>query len=157
MHFNGLIIQFRVQVLGGLAGLTTIGGFLIGQKFDTPRQRFGAVAIGGLVLAVTWAAAAVLDIFYYSRLLDGAVQAIRTLEKRNPDIQLSTTIEQSVNGPNAVWITGTHAVWFFYGIVFVFLLSLAVWATLRYRREVRPTQGQGTVSIRFWRLRQRVE
>jgi hypothetical protein len=97
MHFNGLMMQFRVQVLGGAGALGTLAGYLInsGQiKDERLRERLRAVVAGGLWILIL--AAAVLDLFYYRLLLEGAVNALLDLERKNPDIQISTEIERAV-------------------------------------------------------------
>lgn len=130
MHFNELLIQFRIQMLGGLAALATIGSYLVGEKVTPRKQRFGVLALGSFVLAIAWLAAASLDLFYYSQLLKGSVAAIIQLEQGTA-IQMSTTIEQWVR--NTPVGNGDAAPWFFYGIVFVILLVISIWAVVTYR------------------------
>lgn len=128
MHFNGLIIQFRIQAVGGLAALATVGGLLL-DKVEDRRTRFGAVALVSAVFAVAWSGIAALDLFYYSKLLKGAVAAIRRLErvyKPVPKVDLSTSIESHVG-----W--GEHAPWFFYGSILLLLGATAVWSRWKYR------------------------
>lgn len=67
MHFNELLIQFRIQMLGGLAALATVGSYLVGEKAGTRKQRFGILALGSFVLAIAWLAAASLDLFSTTR------------------------------------------------------------------------------------------
>jgi hypothetical protein len=126
MHFNSLLIQFRIQMLGGLAALATIGGYLVGEKVTPRKQRFGVLALGSGVLAIAWLAAASLDLFYYTQLLKGPVAAIIELEEGTP-LQMSTVVERWV-GP------GDAAPWFFYGVVFVLLTGICLWALISYAK-----------------------
>jgi hypothetical protein len=136
MHFNGLLIQFRIQMLGGLAALATVGSYLVGEKVAPRKQRFGVLALGSFVLAMAWAAAASLDLFYYTQLLKGSVAAIVELEK-GTSLQMSTIIERWA-GPQDTLLQrvfyGDAAPWFFYGIVLVMLLAISAWATFMYRK-----------------------
>jgi hypothetical protein len=131
MHFNELLIQFRIQLLGGLAAIATVGGYLVGEKGSPGKQRFGALAVGSGALAIAWLAAATLDLLYYTQLLKGSVAAITQLEK-GTTIKMSTTIEQWVGWRDA-------APWFFYGSVLIALVGTCLWALVMYRRT--PAQS----------------
>src|SRR5205085_5711681 len=79
MHFNGLIMQFRLQVIGGAGAIGTIAGYLINSgkvEDEKHRERLRAVVAGGLWVLIL--SAAMLDVFYYRQLLEGAVRAIVT-------------------------------------------------------------------------------
>lgn len=53
MHFNDLIMRWRLQAIGGLAGLVTVAGFIVG---DAPSltTRYRAMLIFSGVLACGW-------------------------------------------------------------------------------------------------------
>src|SRR4029453_19258191 len=91
------MMQFRVQVLGGAGAIGTLAGYLINSdriEHETLRHRLRATVAAGLWVLIF--AAAVLDLFYYRLLLEGAVKAIIDLELKYPDIQISTEIERAV-------------------------------------------------------------
>jgi hypothetical protein len=98
MHFNTLIMQFRLQLLGGAGLIGTVASYLIGGKIKSDAQRHWLrfVVSGGLFVLI--AAAAALDVFYYEQLLRGSVEGLLDLESQHPEIQLSTTIERVVGG-----------------------------------------------------------
>lgn len=79
------------------------------------------------VLALVWIGVAVIDLFYYRRLLKGAVKSLLALEKSNPRIQLSTHIED-VAARGSVW-----APWVFYACGLLPLLVIASWAIYNLR------------------------
>jgi len=100
MHFNQLIIQFRVQALGGLVAASAAGGLLVSKDMDVDaRDQIRRYFFTFLLFA--WAAAAVLDIFYYQRLLQGAVRALTEYEK-GCAFQLSTIIERELGAPRQI-------------------------------------------------------
>lgn len=51
MHFNDLIMRWRLQAIGGLAGLLTLSGFVVGDA-GTVLVRYRAMLILAGVLAV---------------------------------------------------------------------------------------------------------
>lgn len=102
MHFNGLLIRLRTQALAGVAALATVVGIF--TKFGTDQlQGAWEIATGIFgALCLFWIAIWFLDIFYYNRLLTGAVAALLELEKKSETdhyvscINMSTRIEQAV-------------------------------------------------------------
>ena len=85
MHFNGLIMQFRLQVLGGAGAIGTIAGYLINANAISElkqRERLRAMVAGGLSVLIL--SAALLDLFYYRQLLEGSVNAIIDFERQHP-------------------------------------------------------------------------
>jgi hypothetical protein len=121
MHFNNLIMQFRLQLLGGIGLMGTIASYLIGGKMRPNNQQHRVAAIFSAGLAVLLAAVASLDLLYYSRLLDGAVRALVEFESKHREIQMSTRIEEIVG-----W--GKYSVWMAYGIVILFLGLFSRWS-----------------------------
>lgn len=125
MHFNDLLMQIRMRSLAGVAAVSTLVGVFAdgggGISLDW-------LVAAGLLLAVTlvWFAIFCLDYFYYSRMLGGAVAAIKRLEAATEKgeevakIEMSTAIEAAViaGKPRA-----PLGVLLFYGIVFTFVFS----------------------------------
>jgi hypothetical protein len=101
MHFNQLIIQFRVQALGGLVAASTAAGVFLGSKGLKLHDRNRVLRHAFTLLLFVWVAIAVLDLFYYQLLLKGAVKALVDYEKDCP-FQLSTYIERAA-GPGHRW------------------------------------------------------
>ena len=94
IHFNELIITLRTQALGGLAATTAILLGVIGHSVkagqDTegmsPKTGWGILGAAFVLLAAFWSALAVLDLGYYSRLLEGAVVGIIEIEEETNGI-----------------------------------------------------------------------
>jgi hypothetical protein len=101
MHFNDLIIRLRTQSIGGLAALATILGIYLHSQDGSQSFKCGLAVIAILFLILLWIAIWILDMCYYNRLLEGAVNAILELEKdregylRKKEINLSTNIENA--------------------------------------------------------------
>jgi hypothetical protein len=96
MHFNELIMQYRLQLMGGLGTIGALSGYLIGGKVKDQQKRNWLRALVSTGLLMLLVAAASLDLFYYDQLLQGAVDALVELESKNPPINLSTLIEKKV-------------------------------------------------------------
>lgn len=106
MHFNDLIIKVRIQALGAIAALITIGGVLLKTLPAEPHQPWGLIATVLTILLVFWIAIWLLDFCYYNRLLAGAVASIVALEEAiNKDekitFNMSHMIESAVVGNNS--------------------------------------------------------
>lgn len=121
MHFNDLIMRWRLQAIGGLAGFVTLAGFVVGDA-ASPQVRYRAMLILTSVIAFAWVAVAAIDLFYYRRLLQGAVDAIIELERKSRLLNLSTRIEEFAAGGSR-W-----APWVFYSGGLVPLLGIIGWA-----------------------------
>lgn len=93
MHFNDLIMRWRLQAIGGLAALVTAAGFVVGGADDLG-VRYRAMFLLSTTLFFGWIGVACIDLFYYRRLLAGAVEALTVLESKLPDVKLSTLIER---------------------------------------------------------------
>lgn len=103
MHFNDLILKVRIQALGALAAIITVGVAIIHDKSCLTALPWGLIAVFFGILSVFWIAIWVLDFKYYNKLLEGAVAAILTLEdqmkKGEPiHIEMSHKIEAAVSG-----------------------------------------------------------
>lgn len=122
VHFNDLIMRWRLQAVGGLAAIATLAGFVVGDA-DTLRVRYRAMIMLSALLACGWVGVGALDLFYYRKLLQGAVQTILRLEEQMSDVHLSTDIEEAAKS-GARW-----APWLFYGLGLAPLLVFIVWAS----------------------------
>jgi hypothetical protein len=137
MQFNDLIMRWRLQAIGGLATLVTITGFVVGDA-TTIVVRYRAMLILTSLLSCVWAGVACIDLFYYSRLLDGAVDAIIEQERKSATIKVSTTI---VKDARRAW----RAPWFFYLSGLVPLLFIVGWALYQLNLGEAATSGAGAV------------
>ncbi len=97
MHFNEMILNFRLKALGAI----TLAGGLVGAVLLTkeggPPSRFSCLAFsaGMVFLSAAWVAIGVLDLGYYHRLLLGAVREVIRLENLSGDTsQLSRLIKE---------------------------------------------------------------
>lgn len=124
MHFNELTLQYRLQVMGGVGAIGAVAAFLTQGGEDEERRYFIRWVVA-FVLFFLILAAAILDLFYYKRLLHGAVAAIIELEETHPPINMSTHIRAAVDGWGAV------AIHIWYGAI---LLPVAAFGTRSYRR-----------------------
>jgi hypothetical protein len=124
MHFNDLIMRWRLQAIGGLAGLVTLAGFVVGDA-ATLLVRYRAMLILSGVLTFAWMGVALIDLLYYRRLLQGAVKALLAIEKANPHITLSTLIEQEASCASKI------TPWVFYGCGLLPLLGIIGWALVQ--------------------------
>jgi hypothetical protein len=94
MHFNDLLIRFRLQAVGGIAAVGAVAGVMVSDK-GSAESRYQVAAATLSLLAVAWIALAALDIFYYRLLLRGAVETIRNLEDTfPPGYRLSRAIDK---------------------------------------------------------------
>jgi len=94
MHFNNLLLGFRLKALGGVA-LAAV--FVLGLKqgeLAAPQIVTAVFVALALIWVLVWAA----DFFYYYRLLAGAVDELLRLETVIGDVRLSHLIERRVQG-----------------------------------------------------------
>lgn len=101
MHFNDLIIRLRIQSIGGLAALATILGIFLHSQEGSQSLKCGLAAAAIIFLILLWIAVWILDMCYYNRLLEGAVNAILELEKHKEDYMQQKEINLSTNIENA--------------------------------------------------------
>lgn len=130
MHFNELIIQYRLQLMGGAGVIGALSGYLIGSKVKSAlmRHQLRAYVSSGLLFLIL--AAFYLDLYYYNELLRGAVKAILKLESEHPDIlYMSTYIKAEF--PNGA----RRHIYIAYGLVMVPLFGFVVWAWYTHLRE----------------------
>jgi len=127
MHFNELLMQLRLRALAGVGAIGSIVGFIANDEngFD-----WGLVACVSFVLLLVWIAIWVIDKFYYARLLEGAVAEIIELEKNveveGVKINMSTRIEQLINGNTSSKKLNSSVTWFYIIIVVLLFFSLVV-------------------------------
>ena len=130
MHFNDLLIKLRVQILGLIIAVITIGGFVL-KLTNTGAIDWKIVFWILIVLCFIWIALFLLDYFYYNKLLIGAVYSTIKLEKsiknnQNINITLSEDIQKIYENKE---VYNKHlTLWpiiFFYIIVLAVLVVLA--------------------------------
>lgn len=126
MHFNDLMMRWRLQAIGGLATLVTLAGFVVGGA-DNELVRYRAMLIFGSLLFCVWIGVAVIDLFYYRRLLKGAVAALLHIESKTTDLKLSTSIEEAAKYP------GMWGPYVFYLSGLVPLIGIIWWAVTNLR------------------------
>lgn len=129
MHFNELIMQYRLQLMGGLGTIGALSGYLIGSKVEDQQVRNWLRALVSTGLLVLFVAAAALDLFYYNPLLQGAVDALVEYESKHPPINLSTLITKRVEHRGMVPIV------FAYSLIFIALGWFTLWSWFKYRNE----------------------
>jgi hypothetical protein len=118
IHFNDLLIKLRIQILGGVS--------ISGTLAATIEKNSHSLKYIFVSFWVIWGAVWILDAFYYSRLLSGAVDATIDIEREFPGFQLSTKIKKSVNQNLKKVGGGVHI---FYLIIFIclFVTSALIW------------------------------
>ena len=131
MHFNELIMNFRLRALGAVTiAVGLIGTILLTKEGVAPeRHNFLLATVAMSFLAVAWLAILAVDLGYYSRLLRGAVNELQRLEAQSGGIiNLSTEIEKVAKGR---CFSDRHARGLFYVLPLVALVGVAVFAFLK--------------------------
>jgi hypothetical protein len=121
MHFNNLIIQYRLQVMAGAGAIGALSSYLVAGNIDDPiiRHKVRGTISALLLLLIT--AAAIIDLAYYNELLRGSVNALLKLESSYDFLYLSTEIHNEFNGTPSYFIIG-----FAYGIIWLALFCYAI-------------------------------
>jgi hypothetical protein len=102
IHFNDLLSGLRLKATGGLAVASAV---LMSESASASEPKGTAVRL--CALASMWLAVAVLDLFYHSDLLRGAVDEVERVERTLVTIQLSSSIEaRMLLGERLRWIDG---------------------------------------------------
>jgi hypothetical protein len=141
MHFNDLLIRLRTQTLGGAATIVTAAGFLTSRQ-STPAvsEPWGAVAAVSILLLLAWVTIGIIDFYYYSKLLRGAVVGLIEIEKLSKGrIKFSHRVEQVVSGSSDISLSDleNRTDWkaiLFYSPIAVFLaaaVGVSVYLALR--------------------------
>lgn len=133
MHFNDLILKIRIQALGALAAVVTVGGVLLKTVSSDPKIPWGLLSFAFLVLLAFWIAIWQLDFLYYNRLLMGAVDSLLELEnaindEKDLQFNMSHKIEDAVIGKSAIHrqqYTLRGPLLFYLIVMAVLLISLA--------------------------------
>jgi hypothetical protein len=129
VHFNDLILKLRVQALGGVAAISAIAALVLRETVDQSFRWQALTAMFG-ILIIFWIALFILDLFYYNRLLLGAVDAILEIEEKSDQkiilnkIEFSTKIRATVEGTGRKWIRSLKGPLWFYGLVLAGLVAL---------------------------------
>lgn len=126
MHFNELIIQYRLQLMGGTGLIGALSGYLVGSKVESApiRQQLRAYISTGILILVC--AAASLDVFYYNELLRGASKALLRFESEHPEIYMSTYIKAQFDGGASIRI------YIIYAMALLPLIGFTIWSWRAY-------------------------
>ncbi|MBK7134757.1 MAG: hypothetical protein IPH73_00520 [Rhodocyclales bacterium] len=129
MHFNQLILQYRLQLMGGAGAIGAISSYLIGANVSDIGKRYWLRFLIASGLFVILCAAAALDVLYYNELLQGAVDALIEYERLHPGINMSTYIEKRFSAYPA---GGRMPIYLTYGILLVPLFLFVIWSACMY-------------------------
>jgi len=139
MHFNDLILKVRIQALGALAALVTVGGVLLKTVPPQEHLPWGVVTSVFAVLLAFWIAIWLLDFLYYNRLLMGAVDSLLALEDAinsgtKIDFNMSHKIEDAVlgNAPTHRKTGTLRGPFLFYSVVTAVLGIGTVFSTVKF-------------------------
>jgi hypothetical protein len=125
MHFNELLIRLRTQALGAVATIVTAAGFLVSR--ESVAEPWWAVSAVSVLLLIAWCTLWMIDVFYYSRLLRGAVNALLKIEREsNGLIDLSTTVERLFGVPDETATRLNWTAYVFYIPIGAFLLVVTI-------------------------------
>jgi hypothetical protein len=140
MHFNDLLMRLRSQSLAGIAAVSTLVGIFAKTESSDAKVDWMAAAAIFVAMALFWIAIFCLDLFYYNRLLVGAVSAITKLESESAPgnafssgINVSTLIESEFRSPALCGkMSHFRGILWFYGIVFVAIIAGVVFSVHMY-------------------------
>jgi hypothetical protein len=120
MHFNDLIIRFRLHALAGIAAVSALIGVMLNNKVEM-EQRPVMLFILSISLCVAWGAMWALDHWYYQNLLIGSVEEIKKLENTTEGrITFSKGIEEYLETQTKS--KRPKGPYYYYLIIFVFLM-----------------------------------
>jgi len=139
MHFNELIIQYRLQLMGGAGAIGALSAYLIGDKVADKRKRYWLRSLASSGLFVLVLAAAMLDLLYYNKLLLASVEALVDFEKAHPPLNMSTHIAEEVGNQGLPVICSVYAV------VLGTLGGFTIWSLKQYRNvaKIGSTPARG--------------
>lgn len=158
MHFNELLINYRTTVMGGTGILISVASFYQGRTEPHDDQIKQSIARGKLLWSRAWISlaitvlficAVVIDLCYYNKLLEGAVQAILELENKHEDLTLSTTIScqfhdnfdfcmKNLKAPFPVESTPVRTV---YLVLIALLFSITCFAFWKLREQSKSLES----------------
>jgi hypothetical protein len=138
MHFNDLLMRLRSQSLAGIAAVSTLVGIFTKTGTTDAKVEWMAATAIFVAMFFFWIAIFFLDIFYYNRLLIGAISAVTDLESKAASgaltsINISTLIEeefksQALRGK----MSSFTGVLLFYAIVLVVIMAGAIFSWHMY-------------------------
>ncbi len=100
IHFNELIVKMRTQSLGGLAALAAVMGWATKAGTEGSSLPAGWIAMAFLALLIVWTSIGLIDWLYYGRLLKGAVDEIKRVERLSKGrYELSIHIDEACGIP----------------------------------------------------------
>jgi hypothetical protein len=144
VHFNDLLMRLRIQAISVVTAVAAIAGIVLKESGKIQWDML-SFAFRGLILF--WLAVWLLDLMYYTRLLYGAVEAIKELEKQSKKhaenhpgliyLDLSTTIDKRFGTDTGTWFKPIGPL-IFYIIVCILLLLLCWWTTEQANEERGP-------------------
>jgi len=132
MHFNTLLMQLRVRALGSIGLVAALLGYISKSGAGQPVQ-WALLAYAMLALFLIWFVIFLIDVFYYNKLLLGAVSATIELEKSKEEtinIQFSSQVKNYIEG-NGQKFTSLWPIHGFYIVVGFLLLSSCVYSFFR--------------------------
>ena len=126
MHFNDLLIRLRTQSLAGVAAVSAVVGIFSKEGLGDVKLDWDIAQAIFFAMIWFWIAIWCLDIGYYNRLLNGAVNEIVRLEKStrstfDGEIKMSQSIEAQFDKP---W--WNHRKRSYDGVVLFYSIVLAV-------------------------------
>jgi uncharacterized membrane protein YfcA len=129
MHFNQLIIQYRLQLMGGAGAIGALASYFIGSHVQKAERRHVIRAYVATVIFVLLLAAAILDVCYYNELLLGAVDALKSFEGQHPEIYMSTRIDSRFAN------RGISVIFSVYGLILIPLALFTIWSWCVFLQE----------------------
>jgi hypothetical protein len=125
IHFNELIMQYRLQLMGATGAIGAVTAFVISHKSN--KSHFHELrAFTATIVTILFSAAAWLDLFYYNELLLGAVDALLALEARHPELNLSTAINNRFDASEANVISWS------YGLLITLMAGFSFWSSKQW-------------------------
>ena len=139
MHFNELLIQYRLQLMGGAGAIGALSAYLIGDKVTEPSTRTWLRFLASLTLLVLITAAAFLDLFYYNQLLLASVDVLIEFEAAHPPLKMSTYIADQVAARGLPVVIGSYC-------IVLGLLAAFTWWSWRQHKKGTPTASAARTS-----------
>ena len=154
MHFNDLILRLRLQALGGVAAILTVSAVSFSGETGSSAN-YGFLAAAFFMVSLAWVAIFIIDLFYYNRLLRGAVIAIKEVEEISKnsefvsEINLSDLVEKSVRNEIAKDkdLASPWARTLFYFIIFIALISPGIFLFDKFCDDKYENTGKISFSL----------
>jgi hypothetical protein len=138
MHFNDLLMRLRSQSLAGIAAVSTLVGIFTKTGTVGAKVEWMAATAIFVAMFLFWIAIFCLYLFYYNRLLIGAVSAVIDLESKAASgapisINISTLIEAEFKSPALRGkMSSFTGVLLFYAIVLIVIMAGAIFSWHMY-------------------------